>query len=342
MAALTLVGTAVGLVVARRAFIAAHRPLGWAAAALVAAVVLDPVVDRLAVHLHRVPAVLLTLVAVGGLSVGTAYLVFHEVEAALNHLQEVAPDAARTIELRDDKVGQLARDFHLRDRVTSASDALDARVTGGGDVLRSTAGTAPTYLVSAILTVFLMTYGPRIAKSALEQDPDAARRARIAEIVGPAVNRARSAVITSVGMALLVGLAVAGTATALDLPAPSAIGFAAGVLSLFPFVGLTIGAIPLLLVTLGFRSLSAAVILFVVVLVVQVLDSLMVRPRLAVRSVDVGLVVPWVVALVGYSVYGVGGAAYGTAYAVFGLAILDRLDHENRARTEASADLSPA
>jgi predicted PurR-regulated permease PerM len=274
--------------------------------------------------------------------VGTAYLVFHEVEAALNHLQEVAPDAARTIELRDDKVGQLARDFHLRDRVTSASDALDARVTGGGDVLRSTAGTAPTYLVSAILTVFLMTYGPRIAKSALEQDPDAARRARIAEIVGPAVNRARSAVITSVGMALLVGLAVAGTATALDLPAPSAIGFAAGVLSLFPFVGLTIGAIPLLLVTLGFRSLSAAVILFVVVLVVQVLDSLMVRPRLAVRSVDVGLVVPWVVALVGYSVYGVGGAAYGTAYAVFGLAILDRLDHENRARTEASADLSPA
>jgi hypothetical protein len=51
--------------------------------------------------------------------------------------------------------------------------------------------------------------------------------------------------------------------------------------------------------------------------------------------VEVGLVVPWVVALVGYSVYGIGGAVYGTIYAVFGLAILDQLERENRRRTSS-------
>lgn len=330
-AALAIVGTIVGLVVAKRMFVAAHRPLSWAAAAVVAAVILDPVVDRLAVHIRRVPAVLLTFLALGAVAVGTTYLVFDEVERALDGLQTAAPDAAAAIEDRDDRVGELARDFQLGERVTGSVRALDDRVTGGDDVLRSTAGTAPTYLVCTIFTVFLMTYGPRMAKAALEQDPDEARRARVAHIVGPAVGRARSAVIFAVGEALLVGLGVAAVAAALDLPAPSAVGFAAGVLSLFPHVGLTIGAIPMLLLALGFRSLPTAMALLAVVLALQLVDSLVVRPRLAARSVEIGLFVPWVVALVGYAVYGVGGAAYGTAFALFGLAILDRLEGANAA-----------
>lgn len=328
-AALTLVGTAVGLVVGYRTFNAAHRPLSWAAAAVVAAVVLDPVVDRIARRIRRVPAVVLTFVVVGTVGVGTAYLVFNEVEQAFNKLQEIAPDAAAAIEGRDDQVGLLARDFQLGERVASASSALDQRVTGGSDVLRSTAGTAPTYLVSAILTVFLMTYGPRIARGALDQDPDEARRTKIARIVGPAITRARAALMATVATSLAAGLVVTGIASALDLPAPSAVGFAAGLLSLLPHVGLTIGSIPLLLLALGFRSLPAALVLLLVVLTAQLLDSLVVRPRMAGASVEIGLVVPWVVALLGYSVYGVGGAAYASAYAVFGLAVLDQIDEDD-------------
>jgi len=337
-AALALVGTLVGLVVAKRMFVAAHRPLSWAAAAVVAAVLLDPVVDRLAVHIRRVPAVLVTFLVLGTVSVGTAYLVFDEVEGALNRLETAAPDAAAAIEERTDRVGELARDFGLRDRVTSAVAALDNRVTGGGDVLRSTAGTAPTYFVCTILTVFLMTYGPRMARSALEQDGDLIRRARIAHIVGPAVQRARSAIVFAVGEAVVVGITVGGVAAALDLPAPSAVGFAAGVAALFPYVGIIIGTIPLLLLTLGFRSLPTSLALLAVVIVVQLVDSLVVRPRAAARSVELGLLVPWVVALLGYAVYGIGGAAYGTAIAIFGVALLDRTAAANL----AAPDPTPA
>lgn len=331
-AAVTIVATVVGLVLARSVFVAAHRPLSWAAAAVAAAVVLDPVVDRLARVLPRVPAVLATLLALAAVGVGTTYLVFDGIEGEINRLQSVAPDAAQAIEGRTDQVGELARDFHLEDRVISSVDALDTRVTGGGDVLRSTAGTAPVYLVGAILTVFLMTYGPRIAAGALAQDPDPARRHRVADTVGPAVARARRAVLLTVAHAATVGLLVGGVATALELPAPSAIGFAAAVFALLPHVGVVVGTLPLLLLTLGFRSGTAAIVLTVVVLVAQAIDSLVMRPHIAQRSLTIGLFVPWVVALVGYSVYGVGGAGYGLIYAVFALAILDRLAEQNDAR----------
>jgi len=339
-AALTIVGTIVGLVVAQRVFVAAHRPLSWAAAAVVAAVMLDPVVDRLATHIRRVPAVLLTFAALGAVVVGTTYLVFDEVEQALDRLETAAPDAAVSIEDRTDRVGELARDFQLTDRVTDGVQALQDRATGGEDVLRSTAGTAPTYLVCAILTVFLMTYGPRMARAALEQERDLVQRARWAAIVGPAVSSSRRAAVFAIAEALWVGLAVGGVAWILDLPAPSAVGFTAGILSLFPYVGLTLGAIPLLLLTLGFRSLLAALVLLAVVIALQVADSMFVRPRMAAHSIQVGLVVPWVVALLGYSVYGIGGAAYAVAYALFVMALLDRIEAANQADAGAPAPLT--
>lgn len=325
-AACIMVGTLVGLVVVRLMFVAAHRPLSWAVACVAAAVLLDPVVDRLSRFVRRGPAVLLTFLVLGIVTVGSTYLVFDEVEGAIDRLQATAPDAARAIEERDDRIGGLARDFDLGARIDEATRALDERVGGGGDVLRSTAGTGPTYLVCAILTIFLMTYGPRLARGALEQQPDVVKRAEIAAVVGPAVQRARSAVVFAVTISLFVALGVGGVAAALDLPAPSAVGFAAGVASLLPYVGITLGSVPLLLLTLGFRSLTAALVLLAVVLAVQVFDSLVIRPHAAAQSVDTGLVVPWAVALIGYAVYGPGAAAFGAMYAVFALALLDRLE----------------
>jgi predicted PurR-regulated permease PerM len=72
--AITIVGLVVGLVVARAVFVAAHRPLSWAAAAVAAAVLLDPVVDWLAPYIRRAPAVLVTLAALAVVGVGTTYL----------------------------------------------------------------------------------------------------------------------------------------------------------------------------------------------------------------------------------------------------------------------------
>ena len=323
--AIWIVGVLVGLVVARRVFVAAHRPLSWAAASAVAAVVLDPYVESLARRIRRLPAVLLTFAAVAVIGVGTTYLVFDDVQQALDRLQAVAPEAADAIEAREDRLGELARDGRLRERVDSFVTALEERATGGSDVLRSTAGTAPTYFLCAILTVFFLNYGPRTWTAALAQVRDRERRQRIEAIASMALERTRRAVVLTVGVALLLGLIGTSLANWLDLPAPSALGFAIFVMALLPHVGLVVGSIPLLLLTVGFRSGATAIVLAVAVVAVQLVDSWFVRNWIAQRSVHIGLLVPWVVALLGYAIYGIGAAAYGTIAAVFVLAVVDQV-----------------
>jgi putative heme transporter len=336
-------------VVAQRIFVAAHRPLSWAVAAIVVAVLIDPIVDLLDRHIPRLAAVVVALLVVGGVAFAVTYVAFDNLADGLDRLGRAAEDAAERLEARDDSVGDLARDIDATRRVDLFVDTLDERVTGGDEVLLSTAGTAPTYLVGGILTLFLMSYGPRFAQSAVNQLPSLRQREAVTDVVTTALNRSRRAVFLLVGEGLVIGLLVTGIAYLLDLPSSAAIGFAAGLLAMLPHVGIVLGNLPLILLLLALRSDLAAIVAAVVVIACQLVDSYIVRRRISLYSVQVGLLVPWVVVLVGYAVYGVGGAAFALVFAVFGLAVLDELAARRRAaeaaappatRTDAAAEPS--
>jgi predicted PurR-regulated permease PerM len=337
VSALLGMGIVVLAMVGQRIFVAAHRPLSWAAAAAVAAVLLDPIVGVIGRRISRPFAVLLVLLVVGGAAFGVVYRAIDEINNGLDRMGEAAQEAAADLEQRDGNVGDLSRDVEARRRVDDFVEALEDRATGGDEVLRSTAGTAPTYLIGAILTIFLLSYGPRLAGSALEQVRGPVRRERTRRIVLGALVRARRAVLFTLGEGVVAGVAVGLVAAALGIPAPAALGLSAGVLTILPHVGLVLGCLPFLLLMLSQYSDSATFAALLVVFFVQMVDSTHVRPALADRSVHVGLLVPWAVALVGYAVYGIGGAAYGMAFAVFGLALIDerqRVDELERASAD--------
>lgn len=318
-----IVVAVVAFVLGIRIFVAAHRPLSWAAAAVVAAVILDPIADLLAERIRRVPAVIVCFLAAGGAVVGVAYLAFNDLDEAVTRLEETAPGAAERIEDRDDRVGQLARDADLTTRVEDAVEGLADRVSGGGEVIRSTALTAPAYLVGAILTVFLMSYGPKIGDAAIAQLPEG-RKGRVAEIMTRATDRARTAGLLTLADAIVVGMVFGGAAFALDLPAAAVLGLVAGIFTVLPHVGIVLGSIPIVLLALGLESSGSAALVAAGAVALQVADSFLVRPRIN-GAVRLGLLVPFVVVVLGYAVYGVGGAAYGLAYAIFGLAVLDEV-----------------
>ena len=308
-------------VVAQRIFVAAHPPLSWAAAAAVVAVLIDPIVDTLDRRIPRLPAVIIALLVAGGRHRGVIYLAFDELSNGLDRLGEAARRAADELEARDDSVGDLARDVDAPRRVDLFVDALDERVTGGDEVIRSTAGTAPTYLMGGILTLFLMSYGPRLARSALEQldDPSGAP-------ASPPSSRSRCNGRRAIFLTLGEGLVGTGGGRR-GLPAgharPGGAGPGRRRHGAAPHVGLVLGSLPLILLVLALRSDVAAIGPWSCWLAAQLVDSFVLRRRIADRSVHIGLLVPWVVVLVGYAVYGVGGAAYGLAFAVFGLALID-------------------
>jgi predicted PurR-regulated permease PerM len=308
-----------------RVFVDAHRPLSWAAAAVVGAAVLDPVVDVLARRIRRVPAVLLCFLVAGAVAVGLAYLAFDDLGRAVDRLEEAAPEAAAGIEERDDRIGQIARDLRLADRIDDAVEALEERFgdDGGSEVLRSTALTAPAYLAGAILTVFMMSYGPKLGQAALDQLP-ARRRRRIAPILGQAVGRARRAGMLAVAHSVAIGLLAGAGAWALDLPAPAALGMGAGVAAFLPHLGVVLGSTPILLLALGFRSATVALLVLAIAIALQLFDSLVLRRHIHLL-VEMGLLVPFVAAVLLHATYGVGAVVFGLAYVIFLTAVLDEL-----------------
>lgn len=323
--AVLAVAAVVLAIMGQRLFVSAHRPLSWAVAAGIVAVLIDPVVDVLDRRLPRPLSVVIALLVAAGATWGVIYVAFDDLSSGIDRLTESAQDAADELEARDDSIGRLARDVDASRRVDLFVDALDERVTGTDDVLASTAGTAPTYFVGGILTLFLMSYGPRLARAAVDQLPDPRVRHDVEAVVTCALRRSRRAVFATIGVGLAVGVVVAAAAALLDVPSPAALGLAAGVMGMLPHVGLVLGTLPLMLLLLALEPGAVTVVAVVVVLSCQLGDSFWLRRRIARRSVHMGLLVPWIVAVVGYEVYGVGGVAYGLALAIFVLAVLDEL-----------------
>ncbi|HLT68676.1 MAG TPA: AI-2E family transporter [Acidimicrobiales bacterium] len=328
--AVTAVLVAVAALAARHVFVAARAPLSWAAAAAVVAVMIDPIVDRLDKRLPRLPSVIIALLVTTLAVWAAVYVALDDLSHGVDQLSQAAQEAADDLEDRDDRIGELARDVEASRRVDMFVRALDERVTGGDEVLASTPGIAPTYFVGGILTLFLMSYGPGLAQAALNQVPDPRRREEVAAVVTVALRRARTAVYLTLAEGVLAGIAVGAAAALLDLPSPAAMGLAAGVMALLPHVGLVLGTLPLVLLVAAQRTVWALVATVAVIVAAQLVDSFWLRRRIARRSVHVGLLVPWVVALVGYAVYGVGGTAYGLALAVFVVAVLDELSRRTR------------
>jgi predicted PurR-regulated permease PerM len=338
-----LIGTAAIAVLARDLFHAAHRVIGWAAAAVVVAALLDLPIGILARKIGRVAAVALTFVAVAATVIALVYGAFDNLRTEADRFQRSAPAAAAQLEQRTDRVGEIARDLKLEERTTQLADAVDERLGGGGShALLSSAGSAPTYFVGAILAIFFMTFGPRIVRDGLLQIDDDDRRQRATQVLRRALVKSRSAILVAMVQGVLTGLLVGGTCRALDLPAPITVGLFGALVGLVPYLGIVMAYFPVALLAAGFRSVESGIVILVIALVLQTFEGVWLRPRLDRSTMRIGAAVPWLVGLIGFSVYGVGGALYGAAYAVFGLAVIDAVDLRRRADEISAAISSPS
>lgn len=338
--ALLIVAVVVGFIVLRNAFVSAQRVLGWAAASAAIAVFVEPLVTWLGRYIPRVAAVILTFVVVG---VGIGALVFGTVEdldREVARLQRAAPAATERLESRDDELGEAMRDLELSERVDVFLEELDQRIGSGGGTLAENAPTAPVYFVSAILTIFLLLYGPGIVRGAAGRIDDDHRRRLVLATLYEAGTRARRTVAAMLGQGAVIGLAVWAVATVLDLPAPIVLGLVAGVGAMLPDVGILLGVLPTVALAGGLETGREAVTVLAGAFVLQAVEALWLRQRVDRWGVAVGPAVVWVVAVVGYTVHGPGMAIYGVVYAVFAVAILERVPAVRRSIDEAESQVA--
>lgn len=311
-------------IVARGAFVAAHRILGWTAASIAVAVLVAPVAELLGRWIPRVLAIILTFLVIGGAVGSVVFGLFDDLDREVGRLQVVMPDAIDDLEARDDELGRLAREVQLSERSETFLQALDDRVGSGSGALAQNAPAAHVYFVCAILTIFILVYGPRIARAGIAQVSDADHRETVGEVLAVGVDRARRTVTALLGQGALVGVVVYGIARLLDLPAPIVLGLIAGAAAILPDVGILLGTFPTVALTAALEGVTPAALIFAGALAVQLFEAFYVRRQIRDFGVDVGPTVPWIVALIGYTIYGPGMAFYGVMYAIFVLAIIDQ------------------
>ena len=318
-----VLGLVLGVVVVRNVFTAASQVIGWAVAASVVALLLSPVVQRMDRLMPRPLAIVLTFVLVIALGGALTWLYTSSVLDQVAQLQESAPAAAERIERRDDRIGEIANDVGLADQVTELTARLDERTGSGGDVLRSAAMSLPPYFVSMILTIFLLIFGPRMIDGGLGQ-LSAERRARWRPALIDAARRTQIYAWASVAQAAVSGALIWAVGTWLGVPAIGLVALFGAVAALVPYVGIGVGWLPVLLLGLGTASTVEVLLAAAVAVAAQVAEWLWWRRLVDPRSLHVGPAVPVVVGILGFGVYGIGGAVYGVALAVLALAISDR------------------
>ncbi|MET0326311.1 MAG: AI-2E family transporter [Ilumatobacteraceae bacterium] len=313
-----LVVTVVGAFLLRDVFVAAHRTIGWVVACSIIALLIDPLVDVVDRVLPRWIAVIVVLFGVLTVVASVTVGLTNDLLESLDELTTSAPQAARELEEGHDWLAEL----DVGQRVQDFVDDLNGRIRK--DAVSQVAETAPSYLITSILMLFLLAYGRRYFEGFVDQFPES-RRDDMRTVGRSAALRGRQYLLVAVALSILNGLIVGSLCWALGFPAAISLGFAVGVFTLMPLIGVLVGGIPALLLGFGLEGWTDGVIVLVVLITLQAFEAAVVRPYVDARTVRVGPTIPIIVALLGFELYGVGGAIYGIALSVIGLAALDAI-----------------
>jgi putative heme transporter len=321
---LLIIGAVVAAVALLNLFHAAQRTIGWLIAASVVAWLLSWIISLLDRAMPRALAVLTTVLAfvvlVGGAWVG----VRATIQSEADRLRAALPAAASDLEQRY----QIASDFHLAERTQSLVAGLDERF-GTQAQVTAAAGTASTYLVAGVLMLFLLGYGPRFVSAALRQIGDPVRREAVSTVVYEASNTARAYLLFTVLQAVTITALCWLAFYLLDLPAPFILGLLVGGLSAIPYLGIIVGGLAPLLAAATEPHELTYVVLVALLVGLQVVEATVIRPRVDNRTMRVGPALMLIGTLIGFELYGIGGAVYGSAVLVLlwavVLAVPDRM-----------------
>jgi predicted PurR-regulated permease PerM len=282
------------------------------------------------------PAVvtLVFLLVAGGIG-SLTFGVLHDLDNEVRKLKEAAPEAAAEIEDGDGFIASTARDIHLEDRVRTAVEDLEQPSSG---VAAGVATSVGAWVVGAVLTIFLLSWGPRLASAGLGQIADEDRRRRVAHVVRVAAGNGRRYVLGTLALALLSGAVATVVCTIENVPASIALGVTVAAGSVVPGAGIVLGALPAVLLEAGLGTGMGAVRLAVIFLALQLAHEVALRRFVISRSLVVGPAVVVIALVLGFEIYGVGGAYYGAALATFGVAALDAVGRHRAAEREVEPD----
>jgi predicted PurR-regulated permease PerM len=282
----------------------------WGILALFLAIALNPAVNWLAGRrVPRTAAILLAylglLVVVAGIAALVAPPMYVQATALVHALQQPGGLAA--------EAQRIAAPLGLGGLVTGLRPALDA-IPGQ---LAGALGSAPTVAVNTIgavtaelsilvLAFFFLHDGARLVEASVDLLPEARRpRARrLLEGSSAAISgyvRGNLAISAIAGLSALAGMLV------LAIPYALPLAVLVAVIDLIPMVGVTLGAVPVVLAALSVSPLKAVIMLAYIV-VYQQIESNVLNPLIYGRRDQLPPLTVFLAFLVGSLLWGILGA----------------------------------
>lgn len=297
----------------------ARRILSWVIACAVVAALIELAVQWLQKYVRRSVAIFLVLLTIAGAAGILVFGVFHDLDREVNRLQDIAPVAAQDIE-NSKRFGKIATELQFEQRVQEAVDRLRSPASGLAGRAVSSFG---TYLVCAILTILFLSWGPKLARGGLSQLDE--RRRHHVELIGAlAFTRARNYVSLALLQSIVMGFLGFWACLWAGLPAAVPLGLTLAVATLIPAIGIVIGALPIILLAGGLTDPTTTSLLVVFFICLQIGSNFTIQPQIE-RAADlyVGPAIVAVAFLMGFELYGIGGAMYAAALFVLGTALID-------------------
>lgn len=313
-----------GLVLlALRILASADRVIGWILMAAAVAGLLHPVVSGIARLVPRGIAVGLVALFSLGVAGAIGYQVVDELVTQTRVLQREAPRLARDVE-RNGPMADVAREIELSDRTRGFVDAVPERLRGGtpAEAIRAATTRGVALLAVSVLTVFFLLHAPGIARSAFLQIRDTDRRRRTEEIARAAYRRGFGYARGMAIMALGAGALAYTLAVATDAPGPAPLALWVALWDLVPLLGAVVGGASIV-VLVAAESTTAGVAVALAFIGFQLLEALVLQPRIERSTVHVGPFVTVAAGFGGLEIYGLGGALLAVLGAAVAMAALD-------------------
>jgi predicted PurR-regulated permease PerM len=320
---------------------AAGRVLGWMLVAAAFAGLLHPLVSWLARVMPRAVAAILVMLAGVAVTAFVARGLVEDVVRETERLQQTAREATAEIE-QSRRFGEFARQVELQQRMDDFIDHVPERLAGGGtpaDRFRAAATRGVAFLATAVLTLFLLLHGPRIASAALAQISDDDRRERIRRVAMDAYRRAfgyaRGTLLSAFANGGL-GYLLARDA---GVRGAGALAVWVALWSVVPVAGSVIGALPIVVLGALEKPLYG-VLLSLAFIAIQVFEDLVWQPRLERRTLTLGPFLTVVSGLVGLELRGLPGALLAVLGMAVVMAVLDDLAPDVAAADVRDAELA--
>jgi predicted PurR-regulated permease PerM len=282
----------------------------WLAIGAFLAVAINPLVtamqDRL--RMRRAPAIFVVYLAIAGLVTGAALLFVPPLIEAGQQLTEEVPTYVERLS-ESDLVQRLDEEYDILDRLEEEATSALGGVAGPDTAveLATRVVNGLVALISIGVIAFLISlYGPRAHAWVMAQQ-QGERRERL-QRVSDRVYRVISGYVVGIFLvALTGGVAVWIFLTITDVPFALLLAFWAGLASLVPLVGATIGGIPYIIVAF-FQGWPIGVAAIVFLIVYQQIENNVFQP--VIHRFTVQLNALWIIlaVLIGATLLGVVGA----------------------------------